>query len=73
MLLAAPLVLLIPPRPSFQPWLPTAAVALWKERAKRSLSSPRSSSTSLTDWVRLLRSQPDPSFTGAIRCALAVL
>ena len=60
MLLAAPLVLLIPPRPSFSTLAANrSSGALEGESETLTVLSPREQ-RSLTDWVRLLRSQPDP-------------
>ena len=60
MLLAAPLVLLIPPRPSFSTLAANrSSGALEGESETLTFLSPPEQ-RSLTDWVRLLRSQPDP-------------
>ena len=60
MLLAAPLVLLIPPRPSFSTLAANRSNgALEGENETLTFLSPPEQ-RSLTDWVRLLRSQPDP-------------
>ena len=60
MLLAAPLVLLIPPRPSFSTLAANrSSGALEGESEMLTFLSPPEQ-RSLTDWVRLLRSQPDP-------------
>ena len=60
MLLAAPLVLLIPPRPSFSTLAANrSSGALGGESETLTFLSPPEQ-RSLTDWVRLLRSQPDP-------------
>ena len=60
MLLAAPLVLLIPPRPSFSTLAANrSSGALEGENETLTFLSPPEQ-RSLTDWVRLLRSQPDP-------------
>ena len=60
MLLAAPLVLLIPPRPSFSTLAANrSSGALDGESETLTFLSPPEQ-RSLTDWVRLLRSQPDP-------------
>ena len=60
MLLAAPLVLLIPPRPSFSTLAANrSSGALEGESETLTFLSPPDQ-RSLTDWVRLLRSQPDP-------------
>jgi len=60
MLLAAPLVLLIPPRPSFSTLAAnrSSGALEGKSETLTFLSPPEQ--RSLTDWVRLLRSQPDP-------------
>ena len=60
MLLAAPLVLLIPPRPSFSTLAANrSSGALEGESETLTFLSPPEQ-RSLTDWVRLQRSQPDP-------------
>ena len=60
MLLAAPLVLLIPPRPSFSTLAANrSSGALEGESETLTFISPPEQ-RSLTDWVRLLRCQPDP-------------
>ena len=60
MLLAAPLMLLIPPRPSFSTLAANrSSGALEGENETLTFLSPPEQ-RSLTDWVRLLRSQPDP-------------
>ena len=60
MLLAAPLMLLIPPRPSFSTLAANrSSGALEGESETLTFLSPPEQ-RSLTDWVRLLRSQPDP-------------
>ena len=60
MLLAAPLVLLIPPQPSFSTLAANrSSGALEGESETLTFLSPPEQ-RSLTDWVRLLRSQPDP-------------
>ena len=60
MLLAAPLMLLIPPRPSFSTLAANrSSGALEGESETLTFLSPPEK-RSLTDWVRLLRSQPDP-------------
>ena len=60
MLLAAPLVLLIPPRPSFSTLAANrSSGALEGESETLTFLSPPEQ-RSRTDWVRLLRSQPDP-------------
>ena len=60
MLLAAPLVLLIPPRPSFSTLAANrSSGALEGESETLTFLSPPEQ-RSLTEWVRYLRSQPDP-------------
>ena len=60
MLLAAPLMLLIPPRPSFSTLAANrSSGALEGESETLTFLSPPEQ-RSLTDWVRLMRSQPDP-------------
>ena len=60
MMLAAPLMLLIPPRPSFSTLAANrSSGALEGESETLTFLSPPEQ-RSLTDWVRLLRSQPDP-------------